>query len=59
MCEHYLEVIRQLRAAGIARVHGDAHEAGRLEGDGGPLEHKRTQMSNDCSLNGEDLLSYH
>ena len=58
MFPSHLEVVWQLRAAGIARVHGDADEAGGLEGDGGPLEDEGVEVSDDRSLDGEDLLGY-
>ena len=38
--ERNLEVIWQFRAAGITRVHGDAHKAGWLERYRGALKYK-------------------
>jgi hypothetical protein len=54
--EQRLEVVRQLGAAGVPRVHGDEHVAGREQLDGGALEHKGLQVSSHGALDVQDLL---
>lgn len=57
--EERLQVIRQLRAAGIARVHGDVHRAARVQLDLRVLEDKALDLGLDGQLDGEDLLRHH
>ena len=46
--EERLEVVRQLGAAGVARVHRDKHGAGRVEPDLRPLEQQRVRPGVDA-----------
>ena len=57
--EERLEVIRQLRAAGVARVHGDVHRAARVQLNLGILKDKALDLGLDGQLDGEDLLRHY
>ena len=53
------EIVWQFGVSGISRIHCDTHKAGWFEGDSDSFEDKGTEVSNDNSLNGQDLLGYH
>ena len=57
--EERLQVVRQLRAASIARVHGDVHSAARVQLNLCVLKDKALDLCLDGQLYGEDLLCYH
>ena len=52
----YLEVVRQLGASGVARVHGDEHAARVAQGELGALEFKRLEVRRLGALDRQDLL---
>ena len=54
-----LEIVRQFRPSGIPRIHCNTYEARWFERDGGSFEDKGTEVGNDSSLDGQDLLGYH
>ena len=54
----YLEVIRQLLSACVARVHRDKHGAGGVEGQLCTLKDEAFQAGIDSVLNGRDLLRH-
>ena len=54
--EEGLEVVGQLGAAGVARVHRDEDGVGRVDGQVGALEDEARNAGGDGALDGEDLL---
>eukprot|EP00964_Phaeocystis_antarctica_P055483 scaffold32640_cov63-Phaeocystis_antarctica.AAC.1 len=56
--EERLEVVGQLGAAGVARVHRDEDGVGRVDGQVRPLEHEVLDARRDGALDGEDLLRH-
>ena len=57
--EQGFQVVRQLRPAGVARVHGDEHVAGVQQRDRRALEHEAARAFALGLLDGQDLLRDH
>ena len=55
----HLEVVGQLRAASIARVHGDEGITGGHQPDLHPLKGERAQLGRLGTLDGQHLLGHH
>ncbi len=57
--EECLEVVRQLRAASIARIHGDVHCAAGVQLNLCVFKDKALDLGLYGQLDGEDLLGHH
>lgn len=55
--EESLEVLRELCAASVARVHGDEDSHRRIQADLLPKEVEPLLLVSDCILNAFDLVS--